>query len=1312
MSQIPFEVSGAVLKATAYTARWAALAAADTDLATFQTWDKRLSRDRRILVPVDVQAFVAPTGGSDPVVAVAGRTGDPDPFAAGAPLAAGVHLHWAMPDSLLRGSTDPVTGDLRLPVLPDRWVVVRHLYPNGSRSIHVTGWVVDAVTGTVTSLLDYTGAASSAPVDETFTPLDGFRGGSPLWTAAYAASRNRFALHDPLTDLPALAPAAPQGWDAGRAAYTVAGWWSVREEDPLASATGPIELQRVLAGLGWALGREGEDSWDEPPDPRVNALVRRMGLTSARTTTATTFVRKYGSNTVQDEDVAPTAGLPVRATERTFVGIGPTRYHALCHGSVLGVPVDGSTDGVDERPAPEQLGASAGLDLDDLAAAFAAPGLATGLGLSADQRLLAERLVAAFTAGTLSELGAQDGLADLEEREHSDGFWSLSAPPVEGSHDDVVRAEDSSPFGPTRVGRKGRGAQAASGLEEVRIEWVTGVRMFADTARKSSSRASDRLTEKVQRRERAGTPRPTQSAAAPPAGPTARTVPKAPPRRYRPAPLMVAVSGVKPHHRHHGDGLHEGGLLRCRYPGEALPAIDGVVDGRTVVPTLGSGAIPPEVTRIVREATLLDGYHHGWLAAAGATPGKDVGPVHTRLVAEMVRIHGSEAAYDGTGVGALTEIATRASDGALKETWRHAGARRSPAAVDSAAELAAYSAYAGTPPSPVAITTWRQPWVPLFLEWRVRLVGAASLEGWTLGTTDLEGEPAASPLTRTYAGRSPLHRGVGDALSNGIREWLVAEQRRDDADPTSSQLEDADEVALGELATFLDPLDLASASLDGLREQLLGIRYSGIVVRDEDTKKPVADALPVPVFGGTATIEELRLVDAFGRTLDVPVDDVVTTTQLDTGTPGELRLTPRIQNAARWLFRLVDPAHPLGSDPATALEAWVDQVHPEVAVNPVCGFLLPDHMDESLEVFDRAGDPIGELTHDSVTDAVTWEPAPGRPVPPDAGPMTALPAHAQHVGLFADGVVRADITARNGDVDPGESSALTALLRAVDSTLWSVDAFSSLGTPTVAGLVGRPIAVVRATLRIDAPDDVDEVTVTAGGGGTAAEEARRAAYAELSRHRFPVRIGELGRSDDAVLGFFVDDDYARFHVVDKVVAAVALDTGRHRGQLGLLGSNDVPDVRPLDHPYLELEDTVEVRLGETRRLTILMLPGGKAHLTSGILPRKSLALADEWVGPGLRRLVPSLRTGPVLVDPAQVRLPKVASFGPDQQFTRRTGPLTWRDDPIVAASTAAYLPPMPHEAQEGWIRVAPAPSPPAAGGAAGGTGTPSGGGAP
>ena len=199
---------------------------------------------------------------------------------------------------------------------------------------------------------------------------------------------------------------------------------------------------------------------------------------------------------MREEDVAPSAGLPVRATERTFIGIAPTRYHALLHGSVLGVPIDGTADGLDERPTSEELGASAGLDLDDVAAAFAAPGLAAGLGLTPEQRQFCRTARRRLHRGTLAELGAQDGLADLEEREHADGFWSLSGPPVEGSHDDVVRAEDSSPFGPTRVGRKGRGAMADSGYEDVKVEFTQGVRIFA-AERTTKARADGAFAERL-----------------------------------------------------------------------------------------------------------------------------------------------------------------------------------------------------------------------------------------------------------------------------------------------------------------------------------------------------------------------------------------------------------------------------------------------------------------------------------------------------------------------------------------------------------------------------------------------------------------------------------------------------------------------------------------------------------------------------------------------------------------------------------------------------------------------------------------------
>ena len=119
-----------------------------------------------------------------------------------------------------------------------------------------------------------------------------------------------------------------------------------------------------------------------------------------------------------------------------------------------------------------------------------------------------------------------------------------------------------------------------------------------------------------------------------------------------------------------------------------------------------------------------------------------------------------------------------------------------------------------------------------------------------------------------------------------------------------------------------------------------------------------------------------------------------------------------------------------------------------------------------------------------------------------------------------------------------------------------------------------------------------------------------------------------------------------------------------------------------------------LHIGQSVTLTIFMHPAGKATLTSGVLPRKALQLARDWVGPGLAAIAPSLRTGPVMVETdldkeGQVRLPKVSVFGKDQNFLWRDTPATWRTDAILAATQTALLPDTPAELREGWIRVAP-----------------------
>jgi hypothetical protein len=260
--------------------------------------------------------------------------------------------------------------------------------------------------------------------------------------------------------------------------------------------------------------------------------------------------------------------------------------------------------------------------------------------------------------------------------------------------------------------------------------------------------------------------------------------------------------------------------------------------------------------------------------------------------------------------------------------------------------------------------------------------------------------------------------------------------------------------------------------------------------------------------------------------------------------------------------------------------------------------------------------------------------------------------------------------------------------RVVDTTTWTVDPFGTTGTEYGSVLLGRPIAVVRATLGFDLLDDPDAAGLT---GDAAA--ARAAAFAALADRAIPVRLGSLTRFDDGLLGFFVDDDYSTLHPVDASVLGLALPLGSHRGFLGTIEEAkafgaSLPSVA-IEAAFASGDATITIRPGQTRTLTLLMVPGHGVHATSGVVPRKRLELSRSWIAEPLKRIVPSFRVGPVLVDPAAIRMPPISAIGPAQAWTRRDTPASWRDDPIAAAADVARLSTTPAHAQEGWVQVRP-----------------------
>ena len=1236
------------------TAQYSTLARSGVSAGAAQTWDSQLSRTSRILVPMDVQAFVVPPGGSEPDAQVLSQLPDPasgaggttpslpkvPPFTDGTPRSPGVYLHWAAPQGLaaaqaLAPGAATAAGNLPTQPLADRYLVVRLA---GGIPRRMRAWVVEAERGRTVDLASWSetpGAVGGRTPNFPSEQLTAMAGGDPGWAAVYDTAEDRFGMRDPLDDL--------SGGDLeGSVSYLVCGWWSKDANDPLYSATVSSRADK-LTSLNWSYPAVASDV----QAARDLAVQRgpQLGLGTAGGRSMIS-VGTSGADTPAQTEAIPQEILAEIAGAVLAGGSPPLPELTLLHGSVIGVLPAGPAEGGDDRPPAENVEVSVGASGTEAFAAMLA------VGEEADQQVADERLVAAFSTGLISNLDAPDGLVTLDQGLQAAEF--ISRPGGQAATDRLVQgdriaaARAKADAQNTTVSQQ-QTAMATNDLLKVELDaQLLTERTVYDTI-------------SVHQQKNAT---PADAAQLTPRN----LVVAAPPWVY-PADPVVTLRAVNRSLRNGYDGrFSTDGSLACRVSGQERTQFAGLVEGAELVAQLGNGGLPPECDDLLAELALDDTTQLSQTAQFAANARSlPIDQVTGRLTAEYA------LRWDTT------------ADPAGKDLLR------------------AGSLWSGTEPSPVATTFWRQPWIPLYLEWELTLRVDGDLTRWQLAEVDLDVIEGASPdpgpgiQNLITSGRVLLTSAAARTFAARVADFVAAETQRG---PALAVLKPDEQAALSEVAAAGACFDLLTGGLAGLREELLGLAWADagrVIVDGAGNRTPPAPvAPPVLLRSGVAYLKRMRVVDTFGRTLEIPalnLEIAAIAERLQPPLPedGQLMLRPRLMRPSRLELSFVDPVAPDGAVPAPAT---VDQIDPASAINPVCGWLVPDHLDGSLEVFDGAARQLGMLLED-IDGRVVWEGAPGIPGPIGA-PPTPLPADdagTRHVVRLAAGVVTADAQARNAvatDAEPPPESALSALLRTVDTTLWTVDPFGTTGTEHVAGLLGRPIAVVRMTLQLNVLDDLStgpdaELTLD-----PVALAQRQAAYDRLASRQIAVRLGELTRTDDGVLGYFTDDDYTRFTPVSVEVLAAARASARQTGQFSLLGADSAADPapQPVTHPFVDdSEQPLAIRPGQLVRLTVLMVPGGAAHATCGVLPRIAVRLARDWTADALQQLSASFRTGPVLLDPKTVRLPKITALPTNQVLTSRTTETTWQDDTIAAATQDALLPDDPPIFREGYIRA-------------------------
>jgi len=595
----------------------------------------------------------------------------------------------------------------------------------------------------------------------------------------------------------------------------------------------------------------------------------------------------------------------------------------------------------------------------------------------------------------------------------------------------------------------------------------------------------------------------------------------------------------------------------------------------------------------------------------------------------------------------------------------------------------------GTFPSPIVMNCWgnttstqrskRNPWLPLFLQWQVSWTPTYSeipqaLNNWKLNDqgTSFEGQVGPQGEPQIYVGTTLLTPSATLQFGERLRQYNLTH----------------DNPKLRTFQTAVSSMNVLCQSLGGLIDQLLmrkgllelrplepgsskaaGPQFSDIynAVKDVDWLSPLTDEKFLPVRAGQLKLERLWIIDAFGQFLQLEQENKVNGLQPIrperlAGPNGSVRFEPRLAQPARLTIEW-----PCAGRWEAAGKTASEE---EEEFNPICGWIVPNFIDESLMIYDAKGYALGAL---QIVQRKSWREGVGslRPElesfhPVDipgsrafslgAAPLGEKPN--PHLGAFVTGLL---------SLTEGSGQAFSDLLDKMNEAFSSGGGSGSNHNPNLALLIGRPLALVRASLRleVDGPIACAQGWDAVQGGQTGGIETLE----------FPIRLGDCRRwndtllADDGLVGFFLNRDYARFYPA-----------------FGLVGR--------ADDKYSKYNFAPPLTIKKPLDLTLLMDPSRGISVTSGILPRTIHYLPYSDIAETLENKQVVIFTGPVVSPESEreIRMPQPSDIYGQWSWTHHPAVKVAGEKSIVdIQKDKGRFADTPLQITEGWLKLITSP---------------------
>lgn len=528
---------------------------------------------------------------------------------------------------------------------------------------------------------------------------------------------------------------------------------------------------------------------------------------------------------------------------------------------------------------------------------------------------------------------------------------------------------------------------------------------------------------------------------------------------------------------------------------------------------------------------------------------------------------------------------------------------------------------------------WRQAWLPMTLMWKLNFFFTPYRTGdndyhWTFQAPE-DGTPDSYSYSWNGTGAPPEDFESEGHLLNRLfraRAYLAPTTvfvARAQLARYLTTFPDADAAALGSLREELQGLDVLSQTLDGFNDWLLQLDGGAQVTTEADIADLIGeqDFVPDgaaarrdhrfdPVRAGQFTFTDLRIVDRFGRVVDLVTSGEGGTVydqypvRTSSVTPSH-DLYEDVVNPERFIQlppRLLQDTR-LAFTPRTGSTT-------RAADTPVAGWLLVNYLDQTLALYGPVGEALGELrVVENVRGTRSTE-------------YTVLP-HAAYSGQNDP---------RFTEDHPHLSEFLDALLgrtpddfadlvATIDKSLCAVVDPVPSDDQLPSRLIGRPVALIRTDLDLQLQGPV--LTDPSWS------ETLQPTDQDYPDYTWAIRLGDPYNLDDGLIGYFgaapeQPVDYDLFHAVDPVIGSTSGSTGpagaaapgRYIQPIGN-GEDLALPARPSTDPL-------------TRHLTLLAHPHLPVHATTGILPVHDLRLDPDLVHHALAEIRASFRLNPLL----------------------------------------------------------------------------------